>query len=176
MCANSASIEIRRLSAEWKQALIAFFCAITEVNDADFFHPHPFDAESIERILRNTRSDLYYVLVDGTEVMGYGMLRGWDEGYEIPSLGIAIHPRVRSNGLGRAFMHFLGAAAKCRGARSVRLRVKVENDRAIRLYESLGYEFRSEEDGGYLVGFLDLHSSRHGVENTRQAYKRENRG
>jgi ribosomal protein S18 acetylase RimI-like enzyme len=174
MCANSA-IEIRRLSAEWKQALLVFLRAIEEVNDTDLFRPHPFNEEAVERILSNTRSDLYYVLVDGTEVVGYGMLRGWDEGYAIPSLGIAVHPRVRSNGLGRALMHFLGAAAKCRGAERVRLRVKSQNDRARRLYESLGYKFRSEDDGGYLVGFLDLRSSRPAIEST-SPYKRENCG
>jgi ribosomal protein S18 acetylase RimI-like enzyme len=160
MCGDSASLEIRRFTADWKQPLLAFCRAIEEANNADFFQPHPFTDEAVERILNNTRSDLYYVLVEGPEVVGYGMLRGWDEGYEIPSLGIAIHPRVRGNGLGRVFMHFLGATAKCRGAERVRLRVKSENVRAVRLYESLGYKFRSEEDGGYLVGFLELRSSR----------------
>jgi len=159
MCGVSAGLEIRRLTADWKQPLLAFLRAIDEVSNADFFRPHPFTDEAVERILNNTRSDLYYVLAEGTEVVGYGMLRGWDGGYEIPSLGIAIHPRVRSNGLGRVFMHFLGAAAKCRGAQKVRLRVKPQNVRAVSLYESLGYKFRSEEDGGFLVGFLELRSS-----------------
>lgn len=160
MRGNSAGLEIRRLTAEWKQSLLAFLRALEEDSNADFFQPHPFTDEAVERILHNTRTDLYYVIVEGTEVVGYGMLRGWDEGYEIPSLGIAIHPRVRSNGLGRVFMHFLEASAKFRGAQRVRLRVKSQNEWAVRLYESLGYEFRSEEDGGYLVGFLELHSSR----------------
>ena len=102
-------------------------------------------------------------MVNGTEVLGYGILRGWDEGYEIPSLGIAILPRVRGAGLGRVFMHFLAAAAKCRGAQKVRLRVMSRNARAIRLYQSLGYEFSADEDGGHLVGFLELHSSSSGV-------------
>jgi ribosomal-protein-alanine N-acetyltransferase len=155
---------------------MVFLRALNEVNDADLFQPHPFNDEAVERILSNTRSDLYYVLVDGSEVVGYGMLRGWDEGYEIPSLGIALHPGVRGHGLGRAFMHFLGAAAKCRGAQRVRLRVKAQNDRAIRLYESLGYEFRPEEDGEYLIGFLDLRCSRPAMQSTSQPYKRENCG
>lgn len=160
MCGDSAGLEIRRLTAEWKQSLLAFLRALEEDSNADFFQPHPFTDEAVERILHNTRSDLYYILVEGTEVLGYGMLRGWDQGYEIPSLGIAIHPRVRSSGLGRVLMHFLEASAKCRGAPSVRLRVKSQNEWAVRLYKSLGYEFRSEDDGGFLVGFLELRSGR----------------
>jgi [ribosomal protein S18]-alanine N-acetyltransferase len=159
MYRDSAGLEIRRLTTDWKESLLVFFRALEEVGNSDFFQPHPFTDEGVEQILRNTRRDLYYVLIEGTEVLGYGMLRGWDEGYETPSLGIAIHPRARGKGLGRAFMHFLGAAAICRGAQRVRLRVKPQNARAAKLYESLGYEFRSEEDGGYLVGVLDFLSN-----------------
>jgi ribosomal protein S18 acetylase RimI-like enzyme len=167
MSGESSFLEIRRLTTDWKQSILVFFRALEETSSADF-QPHPFTDEAVERILHNTRRDLYYVMVEGTEVLGYGLLRGWDEGYEIPSLGIAIHPRIRSIGLGRVFMHFLAAAAKCRGAQKVRLRVMSRNTRARRLYESLGYEFGSEEDGGYRVGFLELRSGRSTVSPRRE--------
>jgi [ribosomal protein S18]-alanine N-acetyltransferase len=154
-------LEIRRLTTEWKRPLLFFLSALDEAGDADFFLPHAFTEQAVERILLTARKDLYYVLADGTQVLGYGMLRGWDEGYAIPSLGIAIHPRFRGAGIGRIFMHFLGAAAKFRGASRIRLRVKAKNTKAAKLYESLGYEFCPEEEGEYRVGFLDLrHASR----------------
>jgi [ribosomal protein S18]-alanine N-acetyltransferase len=158
---DSEGLEIRRLTTEWKRPLLFFLSALDEAGDADFFLPHAFTEEAVERILLTARKDLYYVLADGTQVLGYGMLRGWDEGYAIPSLGIAIHPRFRGAGIGRIFMHFLGAAAKFRGASRIRLRVKAKNTKAAKLYESLGYEFCPEEGGEYRVGFLDLrHASR----------------
>jgi [ribosomal protein S18]-alanine N-acetyltransferase len=138
---DSEGLEIRRLTTEWKRPLLFFLSALDEAGDADFFLPHAFTEEAVERILLTARKDLYYVLADGTQVLGYGMLRGWDEGYAIPSLGIAIHPRFRGAGIGRIFMHFLGAAAKFRGASRIRLRVKAKNTKAAKLYESLGYEF-----------------------------------
>jgi ribosomal-protein-alanine N-acetyltransferase len=159
-----AGLEIRRLATDWKPSLLVFFRALEAVDDAGFFQPHPFTDEAVEQILHSTHTDLYYVLVEGQEVLGYGMLRGWDEGYDVPSLGIAIHPRVRGTGLGRLLMHFLEAAAKCQGAQRVRLRVKLQNAAAARLYESLGYQFRAEEDGEYRVGFLELRSIRSSVE------------
>jgi ribosomal-protein-alanine N-acetyltransferase len=165
MCA--AGLEIRRLTTDWKPSLLVFFHALEAVDDAGFFQPHPFTDEAIERILHNTHRDLYYVLVEGQEVLGYGMLRGWDEGYDVPSLGIAIHPRVRGTGLGRVFMRFLEAAAKCNGAQRARLRVKLQNTAAARLYESLGYQFHADEDGAYRVGFLELRSIRPGVGSER---------
>ncbi len=155
MDTGPASLECRKLTAEWKKPLLAFLSALEEANDTDYFHPHPFTDDAVEKIIHSARKDLYYVLSEGNDVLGYGMLRGWDEGYEIPSLGIAIHPRVRNTGLGKVFMHFLNAAARRKGARKVRLKVKRENTRAAKLYESLGYNFLSEEKG-YLVGFLEL--------------------
>ena len=105
--------------------------------------------------LSASAADLYYVLVEANAVIGYGMLRGWSEGYEIPSLGIAIAPSARGQGLGRAFMHFLHAAARRRGSTKVRLRVDANNAAALTMYKSLGYVFDANE-GPYLVGFIPL--------------------
>lgn len=94
------------------------------------------------------------MVADG-EVLGYGLLRGWDQGYDVPSLGIAIRPDRRGQGLGILLMHFLHAAARQRGALRVRLRVHPGNARARDLYEKLGYRFEGEERGE-LVGFFEL--------------------
>ena len=149
------ALECRKLTPQWKQPLLDFLKAIELTNDIEYFHPHPFTDDTIENIIQTAQHDLYYVLVDGEDVLGYGMLRGWDERYEIPSLGIAIHPQARHMGLGKFFMRFLNEAAKRKGATKVRLRVKSGNTRALCLYESLGYDFQSDEDG-YRVGFLEL--------------------
>ncbi len=89
------------------------------------------------------------------EVLGYGMLRGWDDGWKIPSLGIALDPRIRGNGTGEMLMHFLHAAARRRGATKVRLKVYPDNRTAIALYKKLGYVFATEE-AGQLVGYITL--------------------
>jgi ribosomal protein S18 acetylase RimI-like enzyme len=148
-------LECRKLTAEWKHPLLAFLSALEAANETENFHPHPFTESAVDQILRDARKDLYYILAEGKEVLGYGMLRGWDEGYEIPSLGIAIHPRVRGTGLGKVFMHFLHAAVRRRGGEKVRLRVNMSNGRARTLYERLGYRFQAQE-GQYLVGYLEL--------------------
>jgi ribosomal-protein-alanine N-acetyltransferase len=155
---NTGALECRRLASEWKEPLLAFLKTLEAANDVEYFHPHPFTHDALEKITQTVRRDLYYILAEGEDVLGYGMLRGWDEGYEIPSLGIAIHPGARNAGLGKFFMQFLSAAAKRRGATRVRLRVKSGNTRAVKLYEDLGYDLRPEKDG-YLVGFLDLNGS-----------------
>jgi [ribosomal protein S18]-alanine N-acetyltransferase len=152
-------LECRVLSSAEQQALIAFLNDLSEAHETEFFHPHPFTEDALQKIIRTADQDLYYVLCEGGRVVGYGMLRGWDEGYQIPSLGIAIHPAARNAGLGKALMHFLHGAARRRGASKVRLRVKAQNARAMKLYQDLGYVFGPEEQG-FLVGFLQLDRAR----------------
>lgn len=148
-------MEIVALSLPWCDPLLDFLMALERDREHRLFQPHPFSREALEAIVQGARSDIYRVLVEGPRVLGYGMLRGWDAGYAIPSLGIAVHPTVRRQGLARALMGFLHVCAVHRGAEQVRLRVHAENAGAIRLYRELGYRFDSEE-GGLLVGRLDL--------------------
>jgi [ribosomal protein S18]-alanine N-acetyltransferase len=148
-------IEIHLLSPRWAKPLAEFFAALASEGADRQFHPHPLTSEEAERRCQYSGKDLYYVAVEQQRVLGYGMLRGWDEGYETPSLGIAIHPQARGRGLGRALMQFLHHVARRRGASRVRLKVYSENQKAIALYESLGYRFAAAEDN-QRIGTVNL--------------------
>jgi len=84
------------------------------------------------------------------------MLRGWDEGYAVPSLGIAVRAEAQGSGLGRLVMGYLHTEARRRGAPRIRLKVYPDNVRAVELYRSLGYEYRPELESGQLVGYKEL--------------------
>jgi ribosomal-protein-alanine N-acetyltransferase len=137
-------------------ALGDFFEALERAGDEGRFHPHPLTREEAGRVAAYAGRDLYYVLAKGDHsVVGYGMLRGWDAGFDVPSLGIAIHPAARGQGLGKTLMLFLHAAARLRGATRIRLKVYPDNAGAVDLYRKLGYVFAEEQDG-QLVGVLEL--------------------
>ncbi len=146
----NTALEFRRLAPDILPGLRAFFESMIANKDNEFFHPHPFTAEKAVELCRYEGKDLYLVAVCAGEVLAYGLLRGWDEGYAIPSLGIAVHPAARGTGLGTAFMRYLHAAAANRGAESIRLKVYPENTRAKALYEKLGYMSAGETDGQVL--------------------------
>ena len=152
---NSSALEFRVVDKTLEQPLAEFFRALKKAGDDKHFHPHPLTKEEATNRARYSGKDLYYVLVEGDKVLGYGMLQGWDEGYAVPSLGIAIHPLARGMGLGKLFMHFLHTAARRRGISKVRLKVYPDNTTAVTLYKGLGYTFQAEE-AGQLVGFVDL--------------------
>lgn len=148
-------LEFRRISPELCDALEEFFVLLMREGDERHFHPHQFTREQARLIAHYAGQDLYYVLVADGQVLGYGMLRGWDEGYDIPSLGIALAPAWRDMGMGSVLMSLLHMAARVRGVKKVRLKVHKDNGRAIELYTRLGYRFVSEE-AGQQVGFLEL--------------------
>lgn len=151
----SEALEIKVLDRSLEDALAEFFNDIKKSGDDKFFHPHPFTSDEAGRLAAYEGSDLYYVLSCAGVVLGYGMLRGWGEGFDVPSLGVIIHPQQRGEKLGRLFMDFLHMAARRRGAKRVRLKVHPSNEKALGLYVRLGYSFDGEEEG-QLVGFLDL--------------------
>jgi ribosomal-protein-alanine N-acetyltransferase len=148
-----SALEFAPLAPSHLSGLKALFASLVSRGDDHFFHPHPFTDDEAERLVRLRTKDLYAVASRGDTVLAYGMLRGWDEGYSVPSLGIALHPEARGSGLARAFMHYLHACARDRGAPSIRLKVYPDNTSAKSLYGSLGYQFQPTA-GEQLLGVL----------------------
>ncbi len=107
--------------------------------DPTYFRPHAMTAEHAALIADLEGKDLYLLGSVGDEAVAYGMLRGWDEGFEVPSLGVGVRRDALRQGYGRAMMLALHEAARRRGATRVRLRVHPENVAARALYGSLGY-------------------------------------
>jgi len=156
---NKDALEFRVLSPALTESLGDFFESLAASEVVELFHPHPLTRESARQLCRYAGRDLYFAALGGSRVLAYGLLRGWDEGYVIPSLGIALAPESRGTGLARAFMLFLHAAARFRGAKRIRLTVLRRNVRAVALYRSLGYVFEPK-NADEEIGFVDIVSGR----------------
>lgn len=104
-----------------------------------YFHPFPLNATSAEAIACGSTSDAYLAACAGDEIVGLCMLRGWDEGYEVPSFGILIDSNHRGNGTGRRLAQQGLLEARRRGSERVRLTVYASNKPALELFRSLGF-------------------------------------
>ncbi|MGH8980071.1 MAG: GNAT family N-acetyltransferase [Acidimicrobiales bacterium] len=60
--------------------------------------------------------------------------------------GFAVHSTLRGKGIGRAVLYEVCLEARRRGAGTVTLEVEVDNDHALGLYTSVGFERRTTED------------------------------
>ena len=124
-------------------------------NDYNFFHPHKFSYDGILRELKSKEKDYFVFLMDNDNILGYGMLRGWNEGFEIPSLGIIIDNNHRGKKLSIKLMEHLHEIAYKKGCKKIRLGVYSENKKAISLYNKIGYTF-SKLNEHSLLGIKEL--------------------
>jgi len=150
-----ASFEIRLLAPDLTDGLADFFRRLVESDTERFFHPHGLDRGEAERRCNYLGEDEYFAVMSRGRVIGYCFLRGWDDGFVAPALGIAIDNEFQGRGIGRCVMNFLHTVARLRGAERIRLKVYPENGKALRLYRSLGYIFEGEEKA-QMVGNIEL--------------------
>ena len=149
-------LSIRTIERGDGELLSSIFESIRSDPICDRFRPHPLTAEYATDLCRCIGSDVYILATHEGEAAAYGMLRGWDAGFEVPSLGICVLEGFRGRGLSRAVVEHLHERARLKGARRVRLRVAAANAAAIRLYRACGYEFSGAIDRDELVAFADL--------------------
>ena len=136
--------------------LADFFNIIHNDPTSIFFRPHPLSSDFARCICKSITKDYYVVLVDlSKNICAYGMLRGWEEGWEIPSLGIYVAPNSRGRGASNLLMMHLHKVAKQRGASKIRLKVNATNLKAYSLYKRFGYVFECENENNY-IGFMQL--------------------
>lgn len=95
--------------------------------------------ESYRRALRSPRA-LVLKAVDGSTVVGCGVLLFRADTPVARLYSIAVAPEMRGYGLGQQMMRRLEREARQRGASALRLEVSVHNTTALALYAKIGYE------------------------------------
>jgi ribosomal-protein-alanine N-acetyltransferase len=131
----------------------------TDPETISFFHPHPLTSEYAERLCARAplRKDRYWLARYDGRPVGYSMLRGWDEGYEVPSFGGCVDVAARGVGVGHLLLAHAIREARTAGARRMRLSVCRANVRAVHLYAKFGFVFE-DKNTHELIGWLDLDS------------------
>ncbi|HSS81236.1 MAG TPA: GNAT family N-acetyltransferase [Gaiellaceae bacterium] len=104
------------------------------------FHPFPMTSSSAEEIVLRAGDDWYFgAFIDG-RLVGLSMLRGWNEGFDVPSFGIVVDHGSFGQGIGSLLTDFTLDRAPWLGSERVRLSVYASNERARRMYLSRGFE------------------------------------
>ncbi|NHC44007.1 ribosomal protein S18-alanine N-acetyltransferase [Motilibacter aurantiacus] len=95
----------------------------------------------------------YLVAVRGDELVGYAGLSAPAGDADVQTLAVA--PAAQGTGIGRALLTALLDEAARRRAPAVLLEARVDNERAIGLYESVGFERIAVRRGYYDAGRVD---------------------
>ncbi len=127
---------------------------------ARFFHPFGFDEETLREVLGGRRSDVYTGMYWGGRLIGFFMLRGWDQGFEVPAFGILIHEKYRGAGLEMISLDVAKVICRLRGAPRMMLKMHPENITAKALARKIGFtQTGTEAENGNLIYHFDFTAS-----------------
>lgn len=152
------NFQIRRLTPADAIGLGGFFKTIAlDAESTRFFHPHPFNQDTATYLAWHSQGkrDRYFVADYCGRIVGYSMLRGWDEGFDIPSWGGCVLPQIRNARLGQCLLAHGIRESQAAGAAKLRLTVYKDNHRAVHVYRKFGFVYKDKNERE-LIGMLDL--------------------
>lgn len=127
---------------------------------AQFFRPFNFNQATIYHLLFNAELDVFMGMFWKGRLAGFFMLRGWDEGYEVPAYGALIDEAHSGYGLATLSLRMAKTICKLRRSPKVMLKVHPANTRAKRLFERAGFvQTGVNLSRGILIFHLDLNES-----------------
>ena len=88
---------VREATLKDIDAIVTFFEAQPK-ESFDFFKPHPFDATTTKKLIKN-KSYLFFIVLDDNKVVGYYFLRSFFVGKSY--LGKLVDYRYRGKGIGK---------------------------------------------------------------------------
>ena len=155
---NQESLHFAPVGPDDAHDLGEFFEVLASDPDTPrLFHPHPLTRAYAHELCAHVGDgrDGYFLAWYADRIVAYWMLRGWDEGYVVPSFGVAVHPSARGLRLGAASLEHAIEVSRSRGAPRLRLTVYRSNERALQVYRRFGFTFQDKNERE-LVGHLTL--------------------
>ena len=132
-------VTIRQIQDIDYEDLARFFEKNNVPEITKYFHPFPLNSQTAHEITCASHLDRYYIAILDDQIAGFCMLRGWDEGYQIPSLGLFVAKNQQGLGLGKQMVKFCLQEANKLDCHSIRLSVYETNITAVSLYRSFGF-------------------------------------
>ncbi len=149
-------MKILPLKAENAEELSAMLLAQTS-EYARFFYPFGFELAAISEVLANQGQDVYMGVFWQGRVVGFFMLRGWNEGYEVPSFGIVIDEKYRGYGLEMLSLDSAKAICRLRGVERMMLKMHPENFSAKGVARKIGFvQSGVEPESGNVIYHMDI--------------------
>lgn len=107
---------------------------VLEIEQQSF--PQPWTRGMFERETSLPISH-FFVAMDNERIIGYGGY--WQVDSEAHLINLAVHPEVRSQGIGRQILNYLVAHMERQKTVKILLEVRQSNHPARKLYESFGF-------------------------------------
>lgn len=121
------------------------------------FIPFEFKYDNLKSILEKVDKDLFIGIFVNKKIAGFFMLRGFDEGYEIPSYGVWISSQYSNKGLAKLTIQHSISICLMSGVKKIMLKVHPENKVAFNMYKKFGFiETGIDEKIGHIIMHREL--------------------
>src|SRR5258706_2333414 len=122
-----------------------------------FFYAFPFDENSIAMMLAACQNDIYYGAFADDRLVGFFMLRGWDEDYNIPAFGVVVDQEFNGYGISSLGLEMAKSLCRLRKVERIMLKVNPENIAGKTVYERAGFlPTETESLTGNIVYYYDI--------------------
>lgn len=124
---------------------------------ARFFHPFGYDEASLADALARQGRDVFTGLFWDEQIIGFFMLRGWNEGYEVPAFGILIDEQYRGYGLEMAALDTAKVICRLRNVSRLMIKMHPDNISAKAVARKTGFvQTGTEAESGNLIYHYEL--------------------
>ncbi len=96
-------------------------------------------ADSLVHSIKKRSEDRWWGFKEGEQLIGFFMLRGFDEGYQRPAFGVFISEAHTGRGLARHAINHALDWCQTAGVKSIMLRVDPNHGRATAIYLQAGF-------------------------------------
>ncbi len=131
-------LAVRSLTVKNAAELSAMLLALSS-KYVRFFYPFEFDLETVSDVLSRQGEDAFIGLYWMDRIIGFFMLRGWNDGYEVPTFGIIIDEQYRGYGLEMVSLDTAKTICRLRGAESIMLKMHPDNISAKGVLRKIGF-------------------------------------
>ena len=153
---NKIPLEIIILNKTYAKDVLDLFLR-TKKEYSKYFIPFEFNLNIIESFLRNAKKDLFFGLFVDKKMIGFYMLRGFDEGFKVPSYGVFIDENYSGKGLGQLTLFHAISQCKILNVKKLLLKVHPDNLSAKHIYEKNGFIIEGvDPKNDNLIMFKDL--------------------
>ena len=139
------NVEIKELLSDQASTLSELILN-TPKDHTKYFAPFSFEEDSIKKIINNAVNDKYFGIFINDDIVGFYMLRGFDEGFEVPSYGVWISDRFSGLGLSMLTLQHAITFCKINNIKKIMLKVHPENIIAKSIYETFGFKQEGFDD------------------------------
>ena len=133
------NIEIKELQSEQASFLSALILNAHR-DHTKYFTAFSFKEDAIKKIINDAVNDKYFGIFINNNLVGFYMLRGFDEGYEVPSYGVWISDKFSRLGLSKLTLQHAITYCKVNNIKNIMLKVHPENIVAKNIYEAFGFK------------------------------------